>query len=75
VDPAEEGILPGDTLDDIGSQPTEELNEGSIFDENLEILALEKVTLTTKSEQNRMRSKLTATQNVSDTASQMPGTI
>jgi hypothetical protein len=30
----EEGILPGNTLDDIGSQPTEELDEGSIFDEN-----------------------------------------
>jgi hypothetical protein len=43
VDPAtEEGILLGNTLDDIGSQPTEELDEGSIFDENLEILALER---------------------------------
>jgi hypothetical protein len=42
VDPAEEGILAGDTLDDIGSQPTEELDEGSIFDENLEILELER---------------------------------
>jgi hypothetical protein len=34
VDPAEEGILPGNTLDDIGSQPTEELDEGSIFNKN-----------------------------------------
>jgi hypothetical protein len=42
ADPTEEGILPGDTLDDIGSQPTEELDEGSIFDGNLEILALER---------------------------------
>jgi hypothetical protein len=37
-----EGILPGNTLDNIGSQPTEELDEGSIFDENLKILALER---------------------------------
>jgi hypothetical protein len=42
VDPTEEGILPGNTLDDIGSQPTEELDEGSMFDENLEILGLER---------------------------------
>jgi hypothetical protein len=42
LDPTEEGILPGNTLDDIGSQPTEELGEGSIFDENLEILELER---------------------------------
>jgi hypothetical protein len=34
--------MPGNTLDDIGSQPTEELDEGSIFDENLEILGLER---------------------------------
>jgi hypothetical protein len=42
VDPTEEGILPGNTLVDIGSQPTEELDGGSIFDENWEILELER---------------------------------
>jgi hypothetical protein len=42
VDPTEERILPGNTLDDIDSQPTEELDKGSIFDGNLEILALER---------------------------------
>ena len=42
VDLTEEGILAGDTLDGVGSDPTEELDEDSIFDENEEILVLER---------------------------------
>ena len=42
VDPTDEGILAGDTLDGVGSDPTEELDEDSIFDENEEILVLER---------------------------------
>ena len=42
VDLTEEGILAGDTLDGVGSDPTEKLDEDSIFDENEEILALER---------------------------------
>ena len=37
-----EGILAGDTLDGVGPDPTEELDEDSIFDENEEILVLER---------------------------------
>jgi hypothetical protein len=36
---AEDGIRAVDTLGDLGSQPTEEVNEDSVFDENEEILA------------------------------------
>ena len=42
VDPTEEGILANDTMDDAGSRPTEEYEEDSDFDENEEILALER---------------------------------
>jgi hypothetical protein len=43
VDPTEEGIRAGDTLGDLGSQPTEEVDEDSVFDENEEILAWERL--------------------------------
>ena len=42
VDSTEKGIREASTLDGIGSEPTEELDEDSIFDENEEILALER---------------------------------
>ena len=41
VDPTEEGIGTGNTLDDIGYKPHGEEDEDSVFDENLEILDLE----------------------------------
>ncbi len=43
VDPTEEGIRAGDNLGDLGSQPTEEVDEDSVFDENEEILAWERL--------------------------------
>ena len=42
VDRTEKGIREVVTLDGIGSEPTEEAEEDSIFDENLESLALER---------------------------------
>ena len=42
VDPTEEGIHYVDCVDGIGSRPTEELDEDSDFDENEEILDLER---------------------------------
>ena len=42
VDPTGEGIHDGDCVDGIGSRPTEKLAEDSDFDENEEILALER---------------------------------
>jgi hypothetical protein len=42
VDPTENGIRAGTTLDGIGSEPTEDDGEDSDFDENREILALER---------------------------------
>jgi hypothetical protein len=41
VDPTEEGIGTGNTLDDIGCEPHGEEEEDSVFDENLEIMDLE----------------------------------
>ncbi len=42
VDPTEEGIGTGNTLDDIGYEPHGEEDEDSVFDKNLEILDLER---------------------------------
>jgi hypothetical protein len=42
ADPTEEGIPACGTLDDVGSRPTEEFDEDSDFDENEEILTLER---------------------------------
>ena len=42
VDPTQKGIRHCDTVDVIESDPTEELEEDSILDENEEILALER---------------------------------
>ena len=41
VDPTDNGIRSSNTLDDGGASPTDELDESSFFDENLEILGLE----------------------------------
>jgi hypothetical protein len=45
VDSTEEGIRAGDALarGDLGSRPTEEFDEDSVFDENEEILAWERL--------------------------------
>jgi len=42
VEPTEEGILAGDSIDGIGVEPAETLIGDSVFDENEEILALER---------------------------------
>ena len=42
VDPTEEGILADDAVDGFGVEPTETLDGNSLFDENEEIMALER---------------------------------
>ena len=42
VDPTEEGILADDAVDGFGVEPTETLDRNSLFDENEEIMALER---------------------------------
>jgi len=42
VDPTEKGILAGDAVDGIRVEPAETLDGNSLFDENEEILALER---------------------------------
>ena len=60
----EEGIGTGNTLDDVDSEPSEEAEQDSEFDDNAEISDSEKPDLTMSKVQKRMWSELAATKIV-----------
>jgi 5'-3' exonuclease len=75
VDPTEERIRAGDTLGDLGSQPTEEFVEDFNFDKNGKLWHWRGVTLTMKMGQSLMLTELAAMSFLLVLATQTPSSI